>query len=61
MSSSEFIWAKSLMSFATMGAETGVYLDQKHQTGSPEVVVGSSPGQAPRAVTRSREHIPIGV
>lgn len=45
MSSPE-VSAKSLVSFYTMGAETGAYLAKKHPAGSPEVVVGWFPGPA---------------
>jgi periplasmic protein TorT len=44
--SSPDISAKSLVSFYTMGAETGTYLAKKHPAGSPEVVVGWFPGPA---------------
>ena len=40
------ISAKSLVSFYTMGSETGAYLAKKHPAGSPEVVVGWFPGPA---------------
>ncbi|CCE09531.1 putative ABC transporter, substrate binding protein [Bradyrhizobium sp. STM 3843] len=44
--SSPDISAKSLVSFYTMGAETGAYLAKKHPAGSAEVVVGWFPGPA---------------
>ena len=44
--SSPDISAKSLVSFYTMGAETGSYLAKKHPAGTPEVVVGWFPGPA---------------
>ena len=44
--SSPDIAAKSLVSFYTMGAETGSYLAKKHPAGTPEVVVGWFPGPA---------------
>ena len=44
--SSPDVSAKSLVSFYTMGAETGAYLAKKHPAGSPEVVVGWFPGPA---------------
>lgn len=40
------ISAKSLVSFYTMGAETGAYLAKKHPAGSAEVIVGWFPGPA---------------
>lgn len=45
MSSPELA-AKSLVSFYTMGQETGAYLAKKHPAGSPEVEVGWFPGPA---------------
>ena len=45
MSSSD-ITAKSLVSFYTMGFETGAYLAGKHPAGSEEVKVGWFPGPA---------------
>jgi len=44
--SSTDISAKSLVSFATMGAETGRYLAEKHPAGSDPVKVGWFPGPA---------------
>lgn len=44
--SSPDIAAKSLVSFWTMGNETGKYLAAKHPAGSPEVTVGWFPGPA---------------
>lgn len=44
--SSPDISAKSLVSFWTMGHETGKYLAEKHPAGSPEVTVGWFPGPA---------------
>lgn len=44
--SSEDIAAKSLVSFYTMGAETGKYLAEKHPAGSDPVKVGWFPGPA---------------
>lgn len=44
--SSSDISAKSLVSFATMGAETGRYLAEKHPAGSDPVKVGWFPGPA---------------
>ncbi|MEL7463258.1 MAG: TMAO reductase system periplasmic protein TorT [Pseudomonadota bacterium] len=44
--SSPEIAAKSLVSFATMGAETGRYLAEKHPAGSDPVKVGWFPGPA---------------
>lgn len=44
--SSKKISAKSLVSFHTMGAETGRYLAQKHPAGSDPVKVGWFPGPA---------------
>lgn len=44
--SSSDISAKSLVSFATMGAETGKYLAEKHPAGSDPVKVGWFPGPA---------------
>jgi protein TorT len=44
--SSPDIAAKSLVSFYTMGAETGAYLAKKHPAGSEEVEVGWFPGPA---------------
>jgi periplasmic protein TorT len=44
--SSPEISAKSLVSFYTMGSETGAYLAKKHPAGSPEVLVGWFPGPA---------------
>ena len=44
--SSQDIAAKSLVSFYTMGAETGKYLAAKHPAGSAPVTVGWFPGPA---------------
>ncbi|AOG12581.1 TMAO reductase system periplasmic protein TorT [Agrobacterium sp. RAC06] len=44
--SSPDITAKSLVSFYTMGYETGAYLAKKHPAGSEEVKVGWFPGPA---------------
>lgn len=44
--SSPDVTAKSLVSFYTMGYETGSYLAQKHPAGSEEVKVGWFPGPA---------------
>jgi len=44
--SSSDIAAKSLVSFRTMGAETGRYLAEKHPAGSDPVKVGWFPGPA---------------
>lgn len=44
--SSPDITAKSLVSFYTMGYETGAYLAEKHPAGSEEVKVGWFPGPA---------------
>lgn len=44
--SSPDITAKSLVSFYTMGFETGAYLAKKHPAGSEEVKVGWFPGPA---------------
>ncbi len=44
--SSQDIAAKSLVSFYTMGYETGRYLAKKHPQGSDEVAVGWFPGPA---------------
>ena len=44
--SSNDISAKSLVSFKTMGAETGRYLAEKHPAGSDPVKVGWFPGPA---------------
>ncbi|EFO31182.1 periplasmic protein TorT [Roseibium sp. TrichSKD4] len=44
--SSNEIAAKSLVSFKTMGYETGAYLAAKHPAGSDEVLVGWFPGPA---------------
>lgn len=44
--SSKDITAKSLVSFYTMGFETGSYLAKKHPKGSPPVKVGWFPGPA---------------
>ncbi len=44
--SSTDITAKSLVSFYTMGYETGAYLAKKHPAGSEEVKVGWFPGPA---------------
>lgn len=44
--SSPDISAKSLVSFHTMGYETGAYLAKKHPAGSDEVKVGWFPGPA---------------
>lgn len=44
--SSSDISAKSLVSFRTMGAETGRYLAEKHPAGSEAVKVGWFPGPA---------------
>lgn len=44
--SSDKISAKSLVSFHTMGFETGKYLADKHPAGSKEVTVGWFPGPA---------------
>ncbi|MDA3888962.1 MAG: TMAO reductase system periplasmic protein TorT [Allgaiera sp.] len=44
--SSPDIAAKSLVSFYTMGAETGKYLAAKHPAGSKEITVGWFPGPA---------------
>jgi periplasmic protein TorT len=44
--SSPDIAAKSLVSFYTMGKETGAYLAAKHPAGSEEVTVGWFPGPA---------------
>ena len=44
--SSSDISAKSLVSFRTMGAETGRYLAEKHPAGSDPVKVGWFPGPA---------------
>lgn len=44
--SSTDISAKSLVSFRTMGAETGAYLAQKHPAGTDPVKVGWFPGPA---------------
>ena len=44
--SSSNISAKSLVSFKTMGAETGHYLAEKHPAGSAPVKVGWFPGPA---------------
>lgn len=44
--SSSDIAAKSLVSFKTMGAETGKYLAEKHPAGSEPVKVGWFPGPA---------------
>ena len=44
--SSPDITAKSLVSFYTMGYETGAYLAKKHPAGSGEVKVGWFPGPA---------------
>lgn len=44
--SSSDISAKSLVSFKTMGAETGRYLAEKHPAGSDPVQVGWFPGPA---------------
>ena len=44
--SSSDISAKSLVSFRTMGAETGRYLAEKHPAGSEPVKVGWFPGPA---------------
>lgn len=44
--SSPDVSAKALVSFYTMGSETGAYLAKKHPAGSPEVVVGWFPGPA---------------
>lgn len=44
--SSEELSAKSLVSFYTMGAETGRYLAEKHPAGSESVKVGWFPGPA---------------
>lgn len=44
--SSGDISAKSLVSFRTMGYETGAYLAKKHPAGSPKVKVGWFPGPA---------------
>ena len=44
--SSSDISAKSLVSFKTMGAETGRYLAEKHPAGSDPVKVGWFPGPA---------------
>lgn len=44
--SSPDITAKSLVSFYTMGYETGAYLANKHPAGSEEVKVGWFPGPA---------------
>ncbi len=44
--SSPDIAAKSLVSFYTMGAETGKYLAAKHPAGSKDITVGWFPGPA---------------
>lgn len=44
--SSPDVTAKSLVSFYTMGYETGAYLAKKHPAGSEEVKVGWFPGPA---------------
>ena len=44
--SSPDVSAKSLVSFYTMGQETGTYLAKKYPAGSPEVEVGWFPGPA---------------
>lgn len=44
--SSPNVTAKSLVSFYTMGYETGSYLAKKHPAGSPAVKVGWFPGPA---------------
>ncbi|MGJ8627971.1 MAG: TMAO reductase system periplasmic protein TorT [Sulfitobacter sp.] len=44
--SSEDISAKSLVSFRTMGQQTGAYLAEKHPAGSDPVQVGWFPGPA---------------
>lgn len=44
--SSPDVTAKSLVSFYTMGFETGAYLAKKHPAGSEEVKVGWFPGPA---------------
>ncbi len=44
--SSKNLTAKSLVSFYTMGHETGVYLAKKHPAGGKEVKVGWFPGPA---------------